>query len=144
MSGEPSAEDVDLTVARAVWDAGDVIVDVRTPSEYAAGHIAGALNVPLDTIAFRIDELPPGQVLAVCSMGSRSRQGAERFARLGRTSLSLRGGTKAWAAAGLPVVRGPEPGARVLRSRRGRQGSRTGRLRRLLRVLRRGRHESTG
>jgi rhodanese-related sulfurtransferase len=109
---EPAAEDVDVSVAHAIWAAGDLVVDVRTPDEYASGHIAGAVNVPLDTIAFRIEKLPPGQVLAVCSMGNRSRRGAERFARLGRTAMSLRGGTKAWAAAGLPVVTGGEPGER--------------------------------
>ncbi|MGH3657889.1 MAG: hypothetical protein ACRDUA_14630, partial [Micromonosporaceae bacterium] len=42
----------------------------------------------------------------------RSRQGADRLARLGRTALSLRGGTKAWAAAGFPIATGTEPGPR--------------------------------
>jgi rhodanese-related sulfurtransferase len=130
---EPAAEDVDVSVAHALWVAGDLVVDVRTPDEYASGHIAGAVNVPLDAIAFRIEQLSPGQVLTVCSMGNRSRRAAERFARLGRPAMSLRGGTKAWAAAGLPVVAGPEPGERTrtgLRDRRGRRGQLRGWLRR--------------
>jgi rhodanese-related sulfurtransferase len=110
--GQPAAEEVDVGVAQALWAAGDPIVDVRTAQEYSAGHIAGALNVPLERLAFGLDDLPRGQVLTVCSMGNRSRQGADRLARLGRTALSLRGGTKAWAAAGLPIVTGPEPGQR--------------------------------
>lgn len=109
----PAAEEVDLTVARALWAAGDPVVDVRTPQEYAAGHVAGALNVPLDRLPFALDTLPPGQVLTVCSLGNRSRQGAERLARLGRPAVSLRGGTKAWAAAGLPTHTGPDPGERA-------------------------------
>ncbi len=110
---EPVAEDVDVSVAYALWSAGDLVVDVRTPQEYAQGHVAGAVNIPLDAIAFRVEHLPPGQLVTVCSMGIRSRRGAERFARLGRPAMSLRGGTKAWAAAGLPVVTGPEPGQRT-------------------------------
>ena len=108
----PAAEEVDLTVARALWAAGDPVVDVRTPQEYAAGHVAGAVNVPLDRLPFALGDLPPGQVLTVCSLGNRSRQGAERLARLGRPAVSLRGGTKAWTAAGLPTRTGPEPGER--------------------------------
>jgi rhodanese-related sulfurtransferase len=108
----PTAEEVDLTVARALWAAGDPVVDVRTPQEYAAGHVAGAVNVPLDRLPFALRDLPPGQVVTVCSLGNRSRQGAERLARLGRPAVSLRGGTKAWAAAGLPTRTGPEPGER--------------------------------
>jgi hypothetical protein len=68
----------------------------------------------------------------VCSMGGRSRQGAERLARLGRSALSLRGGTKAWVAAGLPVVTGSEPGDRT-RTGAGRLGSALRVARRLVR-----------
>jgi rhodanese-related sulfurtransferase len=111
-----SFEEIDVPTAEAMWRAGDLVVDVRTADEYADGHIAGALHVPLDRIAFLLDELPAGQVIAVCSMGNRSRRGAETFARLGRTAFSLRGGTKAWAAAGLPIERSSEPGPRRRKS----------------------------
>ena len=122
------AEEIDVDVARAMWDVGDLVVDVRTPEEYAHGHIGGAINVPLDRIPVRATELPPGQVIAVCSMGNRSRRGAEAFARAGRTAFSMRGGTKEWARAGLPIVTGPEPGEReppgLLRRLRDRVGRR--------------------
>jgi rhodanese-related sulfurtransferase len=111
-----AAEEIDVEIARAMWAAGDLVVDVRLPEEYAHGHIAGAVNVPLDRIPVRAAELPPGQVVAVCSMGNRSRRGAESFARAGRDAFTVRGGTKAWAAAGLPIVRGAEPGERTRRS----------------------------
>lgn len=106
------AEEIELEAARSCWAAGDLVVDVRTPAEYAHGHIAGAINVPLSAIPLRAKELPAGQVITVCSMGNRSRLGAEAFARTGRTALSLRGGTKAWRRAGMPVVTGSEPGER--------------------------------
>lgn len=106
------AEEIDLETARSCWAAGDLVVDVRLPEEYAHGHIAGAINIPLNSIPFRAAELPPGQVITACSMGNRSRIGAEVFARNGRTALSLRGGTKAWRRAGLPITTGSEPGER--------------------------------
>lgn len=109
-------ETVDVPTAEAMWRAGDLVVDVRMAEEYASGHIAGAVHVPLDRIAFQLPTLPPGQVIAVCSMGNRSRRGAETFARLGRTAFSLRGGTKAWEAAGLPIERSPSPGPRTHQS----------------------------
>jgi rhodanese-related sulfurtransferase len=106
------AEEIDVATAHAMWQAGDLVVDVRLPEEYAHSHIAGAVNVPLDRIAVRATELPPGQVVAVCSMGNRSRRGADAFARAGRDAFTMRGGTKAWAAAGLPIETGSEPGER--------------------------------
>ncbi len=108
-----AAEEIEVDVAHAMWRAGDLVVDVRTAAEYAYAHIAGAINIPLDLIPVRVRELPPGQVLAVCSLGgNRSRRGAEAFARSGREAFSMRGGTKAWARAGLAIVAGPEPGER--------------------------------
>jgi rhodanese-related sulfurtransferase len=107
-----AAEEIDVEIAHAMWAAGDLVVDVRLPEEYAHGHVAGSINVPLDRIPVRAAELPPGQVVAVCSLGNRSRRGAESFARAGRDAFTVRGGTKAWAAAGLPIVTGPEPGDR--------------------------------
>lgn len=107
-----TAERIDVAVAREMWRAGDVVVDVRTPDEYATGHLPGAINVPVGQIAWRAAELPPGQVLTVCSMGNRSWQAAESLARRGREALSLQGGTKAWVAAGLPITKGVEPGER--------------------------------
>jgi rhodanese-related sulfurtransferase len=114
-----TAERVDVAVARAIWQAGDTVVDVRTAQEYAHGHLPGAVNVPVDSIAFRVAELPAGQVLTVCSMGNRSWRAAQLLANAGREALSLTGGTKAWSAAGMPLVTGPEPGERAHRRRFG-------------------------
>ncbi len=133
-----AAEQVDLAVARAVWVAGDTVVDVRLPGEYASGHIAGAINIPVDLLAARQAELGPGQVLAVCSLGGRSWRAAELLGGAGREALSLRGGTKAWQAAGLPIVRGPEPGERATRRTGGRPRAWAGGVRRLTSRLRGG------
>lgn len=104
-----SAERVDVPVAQEIWRAGDTVVDVRTPEEYATGHLPGAINVPIARLAFEVGNLPAGQVLTVCSMGNRSWRAAQLLAAAGREALSLTGGTKAWSAAGLPLHRGSGP-----------------------------------
>lgn len=103
-----AAERVDVRTAHAMQQAGDTIIDVRRPEEYASGHIVGAINIPIDDL--EVDRLPPGQVLTTCSLGGRGGRAADRLIGLGVTAFSIDGGTKAWAAAGLPVVRGPLPG----------------------------------
>lgn len=85
------------------------VVDVRTPGEYAGGHVPGAHNIPLD----RLDEAASalraaaarGPLLIVCASGARSAKGCEQLAALGVEAVSLDGGTGAWAAAGHPVDR---------------------------------------
>jgi rhodanese-related sulfurtransferase len=121
-----SAERVDVAVAHAVWLAGDVFLDVRTPDEYAQGHVPGALNVPVDDLPLRFAGLPAGQLVTTCTLGNRSWRAAQLLAASGRDTLCLRGGVKAWEAAGHPVVRGPKQGVRETRRRWWRLGFRRG------------------
>ncbi|MBA0050143.1 rhodanese-like domain-containing protein [Streptomyces sp. AJS327] len=80
------------------------IVDVRTPGEYASGHLPGAHNIPLDRIGQAVPALREAaersEVLVVCASGNRSRTACASLAELGVTALSLEGGTGAWAADG--------------------------------------------
>lgn len=106
-----AAEPVDPATARAMQGAGDVIVDVRDPEEYANGHIAGAINIPIGTLPAAAERLvPSGQLITTCSMGGRAAKAAARLDLGGRGAFWVEGGTKAWAAAGFPVVRGPQTG----------------------------------
>lgn len=59
---------------RALMDKGAVIIDVRTPQEYKAGHIPGSKNIPLDQIGSKTAELKKAgkPVITVCRSGSRS------------------------------------------------------------------------
>ena len=75
------------------------IVDVRSPEEFAAGHVDGAVNIPLDALAARAPELPrDALVVTVCAKGGgRSVQAADQLRARGFTSArSLCGGTEAW------------------------------------------------
>lgn len=107
-----ATERIDVATAHEMWLLGDTVIDVRTPDEYALGHIAGALNVPIGTLPLAARALPPGPVIATCSLGGRAGRAADLLDLTGRSAFSIAGGFKAWQAAGLPVRSGPEPGKR--------------------------------
>ena len=81
------------------------VIDVREPIEFASGHIAGSLNVPLSRLTEA--ELPPGPLALVCQSGNRSQQGCQRLRhQAGHPRLlDLDGGIPAWQRAGLPLQR---------------------------------------
>ncbi|MEV4256226.1 rhodanese-like domain-containing protein [Spirillospora sp. NPDC049652] len=88
------------------------IVDVRTPGEFASGHLPGAHNVPLDSLDRATEALQAaaarGPLLVVCASGARSGQACERLSALGIEVATLSGGTQAWAQGGRDVHK---PGA---------------------------------
>ena len=91
--------------ARRNSGTAPVVIDVRTPAEYAMGHIPGALNIPFDRIADRISEVEaPDGVALYCMVGPRARKGEAALLADGYTSVfHLEGGLAAWQAAGYPV-----------------------------------------
>ena len=86
------------------------LLDVRTPAEFESEHIAGAYNVPLDTLAEHGAEIRASvadPVVLVCRSGQRARRADEALRAAGMRNLHLlEGGMAAWVAAGLPVRRG--------------------------------------
>lgn len=80
------------------------VIDVRTPGEYASGHLPGALNIPLDQIRRALPDIryaaERGDVLVVCASGARSQNACRLLAEQGIPAATLTGGTGAWAAAG--------------------------------------------
>lgn len=95
--------------ARRESGTAPVAIDVRTPEEYAAGHIPGALNIPFDQVAERISEVDaPRGVALYCMLGPRARKGEAALLAAGYDSvLHLEGGFAGWQAAGFPVEREP-------------------------------------
>jgi len=83
-----------------------MVLDVRTPREWSAKHIAGSVNVPLNHLQERIAEIPRGRRIAVyCAGGYRSSIAASILHQHGITDLiEIAGGLAAWDAAQLPVV----------------------------------------
>ena len=102
-------EDLDREDVKAGLKAGTLLlVDVREPHEFAAGHIPGSIPMPLST--FDPAELPvvPGKrIVLSCAAGVRSLQAAMRAHQDGvMVDAHYRGGFKDWLASGEPVERG--------------------------------------
>ena len=95
------AELIDPAGARRRQRDGELIIDVRTPEEFAQGHIAGAVNIPIEVLGDA--ELPEGPVMTTCGSGGRGGRAAEALVEAGREAYSIDGGTRAWQAAGFPV-----------------------------------------
>lgn len=89
--------------------ARPVILDVREPDEWVAGHIAGALHIPLQQLPSRLADIPAERdVIVVCHMGGRSAMATQWLRRQGRArTINLSGGMDAWEGRHLPVETGP-------------------------------------
>lgn len=79
--------------------AGWHLVDVRTPREFAAGHIPGAINIPVDELRERMGELPKGDLLVYCQVGLRGHTATTLLVGNGHEAVNLDGGYKTWSVA---------------------------------------------
>ena len=80
-------------------------VDVRSATEYASGHIPGAMNIPLEQIEKRVADLSTDRPIAlICQKGQRARVAATLLQPCRTELLVVEGGTKAWRDAGLSLV----------------------------------------
>ncbi len=90
--------------AQELVEGGAQLVDVRADHEWEAGHIAGALHLPLAELAGRAEELDrERRVIVYCRGGSRCEMAAEALAGAGFEATPMSGGIRAWEDAGLPV-----------------------------------------
>ena len=88
------------------------ILDVREDYEWEAGHISGAVHIPLNELPLRLDELDPDVDLhVVCRSGGRSFRATEWLNSNGYSAVNVHGGMGAWLDAGKPIVseNGQEP-----------------------------------
>lgn len=88
------------------------VLDVREDYEWEAGHIDGALHIPLDQLPERLDELDPDEDLhVICRTGGRSYRAAAWLVGNGYSAVNVDGGMGAWLEAGKPMVsdNGQEP-----------------------------------
>ncbi len=110
LSAAPTQLPADISVAQAAQAQKDgaFILDVREPSEWAQGHIAGATLIPLGDLPNRLTEVPRNrEVVVVCRTGVRSAQGRDILKQAGFTRVtSMTGGLTQWQAQGLPVITG--------------------------------------
>ena len=86
------------------------MIDVREPDEYAAGHVPGAVSVPLATVADHLDAFRGDEpIYVICQVGGRSRRACEFVEAHGVEAVNVAGGTGAWIASGRETVPGDRP-----------------------------------
>jgi rhodanese-related sulfurtransferase len=94
-------------VARLGGESPFVLIDVRTPEEFAAGHIPGALNIPYDELPARLHELEGRQgdeVVVYCRTGRRAKIAEDALTEAGFVNVrDLEGHMVAWTAADYPL-----------------------------------------
>jgi len=96
-----SYRQISMAEAISIMDeeTGYILLDVRTPEEFADKHIPGAINVPNETISNEeIPELPVKDqlILVYCRSGNRSKQASEKLVALGYTNIVEFGGINDW------------------------------------------------
>ena len=81
------------------------ILDVRDPYEFDAGHIPDAINIPMDQLPIRIEELDPDtDYYVICRTGGRSARATPYMEMHGYSAVNVAGGCGAWLEADLPLV----------------------------------------
>jgi phage shock protein E len=82
------------TIVKEKIKGGAMVIDVRTPSEYASGHYKGAKNIPLQDLPSRLNELgnKSGAIVVYCASGMRSAQAEKILSKAGFTDVTNAGG----------------------------------------------------
>jgi glyoxylase-like metal-dependent hydrolase (beta-lactamase superfamily II)/rhodanese-related sulfurtransferase len=95
----------DFPALAAAWGRdGQVVLDVRRPDEWRAGHLAGAAHIPFWDLEQRAGEVPPGEVWVHCASGFRAAIGASLLDRAGRRVVHIDDDWSRAAELGLPVT----------------------------------------
>lgn len=111
MAAKAQSREIPLAEAAAALSAADVLIDVREPDEYAAGHLQGAVNLPRGLLEFKLSGNPALErrdmaVVLYCKTSGRAALAAVSMQAMGYLNVtSIAGGYDGWVAAGKPVVK---------------------------------------
>jgi rhodanese-related sulfurtransferase len=105
-----SVAEVTIEELESALQSGARLVDVREPDEYEAGHVPGAVLVPLATVPDALDQFPAGgPTYVICKTGGRSFRACEFLVDQGLDAINVEGGTMAWVISGRSTVAGDQP-----------------------------------
>jgi rhodanese-related sulfurtransferase len=110
--GEPIEAVSRAVLLERVTAGTAVVVDLRPREEYTAGHVAGAISIPLPELEARLAELPADvEIVAYCRgpYCAMAPQGVALLRRLGRRATRMEAGFPEWSLDGLPVATGDDP-----------------------------------
>ncbi|WP_424936219.1 MULTISPECIES: rhodanese-like domain-containing protein [Bacteria] len=92
-----------ITVVQLAERSGIPLIDVRERDEFAAGHVPGAVNIPMSEIGERLSELPGEAFDVICQAGGRSARVVQALESRGYDATNVEGGTGEWIAQGRAV-----------------------------------------
>lgn len=97
----------EIAVEELAARTSGLLVDVREPDEYAAGHVPGAVPIPMSQLANRKGEIEKSSpVFVICASGNRSSAMTDLLRGAGFDAVSVAGGTSAWTRSGRPLEGG--------------------------------------
>jgi len=105
-----SIQEVDLEAASDAILSADLLIDVREPSEFASGHLSGAINIPRGLLEFKVTGEPSLSsrdlhIVLYCKTSGRAALSAEALQKMGYLHVqSIAGGYDAWVAANMPIT----------------------------------------
>ncbi len=100
------AGEIGLDDFAAAHATGAFVLDVREDHEFTAGHVPGAVHVPMHELTARMDELPTDEpFFVICAVGGRSRQVVDHLRAQGLKAFNVSDGTSGWAQRGWPLER---------------------------------------
>lgn len=110
-STRPGFIRVPVEKAEEAVEQADVLLDIREPEEFEAGHIKGAINIPKGTLAFKLGEIPginspQAKIIVYCTDGKRCVSVALTLMEMGYQNVyALGGGLNAWLRAGHAITK---------------------------------------
>lgn len=105
-SGHPLVQPAEYKARYMDAKTPHTLIDVRTPEEFAAGYIPGAINISLQELQQKMNRIPKDKpVIVYCRSGNRSAFAANLLMQAGYTEVYDLGGIIDWARQGLPVTR---------------------------------------
>lgn len=103
---ETTTPEIDVEELAAAHER-DILIDVREPDEYDAGHVPGATLIPMSQLANRLGEIGKASpVFVICGSGNRSGEMVDLLRGAGSNAVSVGGGTGAWSRWGRPPLEG--------------------------------------
>lgn len=98
MTSKKQPDEVSWAELQEALEAGEVVIDVREPVEFASGHLPGSRSLPSTQLRARHWELPrERRAWLVCATGARSREAAHWLAAIGYDAVSCRDGLRFFA-----------------------------------------------